>query len=403
MQDKPSRPPRRVKTKAPGVYRSISGKYEIAFRDSDGRLRFKTVEGSFEVAKAERAELLGRMRKGEAVRPARQSFGEFAEVWLAELNKRPRTIEAYRYALNKHLLPRFKRRKLTEVGVEDVARLVVEMEKAGYAGWTINGTLTTLSAVMRKAARAGLVSANPVSKLERGERPKLGGAEKRILSSEEIAAVLANADGFCVLVAVLVFAGLRIGEALGLTWEDIDFDGGFIRVSKQLDRQRQRVELKSSSGRREVVLVPQLGKLLREHRLASRYKAPGDFLFPAPDGRGRDHGSTGRGIRRAVERAGLADEGISAHSFRHTFASILIVGLKLDPARVAAQLGHASPAITLGVYAHVFEQARHADELRDALDQGFGHLLTGNTLSTNGRNGAQAPQLASAPVSHIGG
>lgn len=55
------------------------------------------------------------------------------------------------------------------------------------------------------------------------------------------------------------------------------------------------------------------------------YKAPGDFLFPAPDGRGRDHGSTGRGIRRAVERAGLKDEGISAHSFRHTFASILIV------------------------------------------------------------------------------
>jgi integrase len=240
MQDQPSRAPRRVKTKAAGVYRSISGKYEIAFRDSDGRLRFKTVEGSFEEAKAERAELLGRMRKGEAVRPVRQTFGEFAEGWLAELNRRPRTIEAYRYALNKHLLPRFKRRKLTEIGVEDVARLVMEMEKAGYAGWTINGTLTTLSAVMRKATRTGLVSANPVSKLERGERPKLGGGEKRILSSEEIAAVLAKADGFRALVAVLVFAGLRIGEALGLTWEDIDFEGGFIRVSKQLDRKRQR-------------------------------------------------------------------------------------------------------------------------------------------------------------------
>ena len=79
--------------------------------------------------------------------------------------------------------------------------------------------------------------------------------------------------------------------------------------------------------------------------------------------------------------------------------SILIVGLKLDPARVAAQLGHASPAITLGVYAHVFEQARHADELRDALAQGFGHLLAGNTLSTNRRNQTQDPQLLAAAAS----
>src|SRR4051794_8373203 len=52
MQEKPSKAPRRVKTKAPGVYRSSSGKYEIAFRDSDGKLRFKVVEGSFEDAKA---------------------------------------------------------------------------------------------------------------------------------------------------------------------------------------------------------------------------------------------------------------------------------------------------------------------------------------------------------------
>ena len=94
---------------------------------------------------------------------------------------------------------------------------------------------------------------------------------------------------------------------------------------------------------------------------------------------------------------GLVDP-VCAHNFRHTFASILIVGLKLDPARVAAQLGHASPAITLGVYAHVFEQARHADELRDALDQGFGHLLAGNRLSTSRRNETQLPEALAASV-----
>jgi integrase len=403
MQDQPNQAPRRVKTKAPGIYRSVSGKYEIQYRDSDGRLRFKTVGGSFEGAKEARADVLGRIRKGEAVRSTRQNFGEFAEAWLTELNRRPRTIESYGYALNRHLLPRFKRRKLTEIRVEDVARLVIEMEKAGYSGWTISGTVTVLSAIMRKAARTGLVSSNPVSKLERVERPKLVGKEKRILSEAEIAKLLEHGESLHALISVLLFAGLRISEALGLTWDDLDFSEGFIRVRKQLDRRRQRVAPKTSESERDVVLVPQLGKILREHRIATRFKAPGDFVFPAPDGRGRDHSATRKGIGRAVERAGLADQSISAHAFRHTFASLLIVGLKLDPARVAAQLGHANPAITLAVYTHLFEQARHADELRAALGEGFGHLLDGNGMSTSRRNGPQPEPRSPVQVSQLGG
>lgn len=82
---------------------------------------------------------------------------------------------------------------------------------------------------------------------------------------------------------------------------------------------------------------------------------------------------------------------------------MLIAGLNLDPARVAAQLGHASPAITLSVYARVFEQARHADELRDALDRGFGHLLAGNTMSTSRRNPTQDREPETASASQIRG
>jgi Phage integrase family len=94
--------------------------------------------------------------------------------------------------------------------------------------------------------------------------------------------------------------------------------------------------------------------------------------------------------------------GITAHTFRHTFASVLIVGLKLDPARVAAQLGHGNPAITLEIYTHLFERARHANELRTALDQGFGHLLSGNKLSTRGRNQPQAEVITMAQPSQLG-
>lgn len=75
-------------------------------------------------------------------------------------------------------------------------------------------------------------------------------------------------------------------------------------------------------------MMPQLAKLLREHRMASPYKAETDFVFPAPGGRGRDRRSTGRAVERAVKRAGLG-EGVSFHGFRHGFASMLIVELRL--------------------------------------------------------------------------
>lgn len=365
---------RRTKTKAPGVYRSVSGTYEIMFRDSDGRLRSQAVNGSFEDAKDRRAELVGKVRKGETVRPSKAAFGDYSEKWIAGLSKRPRTIEAYSYALNRHLLPRFKRRKLAEITTNDAARLVAEMQRAGFSGWTISGALTTLSAVMRRAKRDGLIAANPVGELERDERPTIESSEQRILSEDEMGKLLAAAGNFRTLVAVGLFAGLRIGEALGLVWDDVDFEQGFLRLRFQLDRKRQRVALKTAESRRDVVLTPQLARVLREHRMASRFKATGDFLFPAPDGRGRDHRSTSRGIERAVERAKLG-EGITSHVFRHTFASVLIVALKLDPVSVSRQLGHRNVTITLNTYAHLFEQAKAADDMRDRLDAGFGHLL----------------------------
>jgi integrase len=140
--------------------------------------------------------------------------------------------------------------------------------------------------------------------------------------------------------------------------------------------------------------VPQLAKVLRAHKLRSPFSRDTDYVFGNPDGRGRDHRSTSRGIERAVERARLG-EGISAHSFRHTFASILIVGLKYDPVSVSRQLGHTNPSFTQDTYAHLFDKARHAVELRDRLEQGFGHLLDGvNAMSTDARNQPQTPALA---------
>jgi integrase len=141
--------------------------------------------------------------------------------------------------------------------------------------------------------------------------------------------------------------------------------------------------------------MPQLARMTREHKVASLYAQAGDYVFASPEGRGRDHRSTSKGIERAVERAGLGT-GISAHSFRHTFASLLVVVLKYEAVSVSKQLGHTRPSFTQDFYSHLF--AEHDGVLRDALEQSFGHLLDGNAMSTGG--GSQ-PQPAPAEVTRM--
>jgi integrase len=64
------------------------------------------------------------------------------------------------------------------------------------------------------------------------------------------------------------------------------------------------------------------------------------------------------------------------HSLRHTFASHLILDLKLDVVTVSRQLGHARPSITSDVYAHLFDEARHAEDIRQRMGESdFGKLL----------------------------
>jgi hypothetical protein len=111
-------------------------------------------------------------------------------------------------------------------------------------------------------------------------------------------------------------------------------------------------------------MAPLAGEL-REHRLASPFSRDSDLVFCASSSGTIGHRNlSSRGLTRASDRAGL--EGVTFHVLRHTFASILI-DQGHDVVFVSRQLGHANPAITLKVYAHLFDAERHADEARARL------------------------------------
>jgi integrase len=206
--------------------------------------------------------------------------------------------------------------------------------------------------------------------------------------------------------ATAAYTGVRLGELLGLTWADIDFDAGLVHVRKQLGRDGKRVAPKTPQAVRGIVLMPQLDPLFKAHReqaFASGRARPADPVFASEAGTPlSSRNLTWRGLEKAAVSAGLMpsreerkraiEEGIEArppvtmHTLCRTFASHLILDLKLDAVQVSKQMGHAKPSITQDAYADLFDQARHHDEIREEMGaSAFGAVLaTSSAISTGG-------------------
>ena len=380
---------RRVKvTGRRGIYyreTPTGRRYEITFTDSDGVQRWRTIDGGLKEADGALAEVKAKLGRGERVVRDRRTLKEYADAWIAEQTQlRPRTKASYETHLRLHVLPRLGRLRITDVNEDDVAALIVDLRAKGLSGWTIRTALTPLGRILGHAARRGRIPANPVQKLERDERPKVGSREQRILDHDEIEALLAAArPTYRPLLATAIFTGLRQGELLGLTWADVDFEAGLVSVRRQLDRSGERVEPKTAQAIRDVVLMPALGRILKSHKadaFARGIAKPTDYVFTSTAGKPLYWRTVSRqGLELAVERAGLSGEGrprLRFHDLRHSYASLLIAGGG-NVVFVSRQLGHADAAITLRVYAHLFDRAEHAQRTRDALEASFGTMLDG--------------------------
>jgi integrase len=129
--------------------------------------------------------------------------------------------------------------------------------------------------------------------------------------------------------------------------------------------------------------------LLAAHKLATPFAPGTDWVFATS--RGTPYGQRNvarRCLTRAARIARLNDDGwppLRVHDLRHVFASHLIVDLGLDVAHVSRILGHASPTITLSVYTHLFDDARHTREIREQMsDSAFAALLERGSAAAYG-------------------
>lgn len=240
-----------------------------------------------------------------------------------------------------------------------------------------------MSAILQHAVVRGYRADNPVSRLSKAERPKARNAsDPRVLTAEEITELIEHVlPTYRPLIATLAYAGLRLSEGLGLTWQEIDFEAGEIHVRHQLSKSTRqkparRVALKSGAGMRDVVLLPQLGAILKEHRKEMLRKGlyRDGYVFSTSSGLPMYARNVAeRGVGKAADRAGLNPAGkprLTAHDLRHSFASHLIRA-GADVYSVSRQLGHARASVTLDIYAHEFEKVRNGETLRQQLATAF--------------------------------
>jgi integrase len=287
--------------------------------------------------------------------------------------RRVRTLEIHTYYLKRHVLPLVGSRLIREITVADVVELLDRLRARGCAEKTVAGALGTLNNVLRFAVRNSWIAESPVEKLERHERPRPERHPQRALGRVEIARLLANClPAYRALVATALYTGMRLSELLGLVWDDIDLDHGLICVRAQLSRAHidspaRRVAPKTRAAIRQIPLTPQLATLLREHRLAAMHSSGSNWVFSTRKGTPLSQRNVQRSaLHHAADAAGLHVNGawLRFHDLRHTFASHLIIDLGLDVVQVSRLMGHASPSTTLNIYAHMFDEARHAADIR---------------------------------------
>jgi integrase len=379
---------KRHKTRRPGVtYRERADGSRRYFVYAQGKQHL--VEGGEREAVGMQAELRGRVARGEKLAPANVRFGALAEEWFASKRKlRPWTRSGYRAALDNELLPRFGRLKLAQVTPDQIAALVRELEGRGLSGSYIQNILKPLNGAMNLAVRRGMLSVNPVAVLTPDERPTVVRREFRELGPDEIDALLAAAARaeYFPLIKTAIYTGLRLGETLGLQWQDLDFEAGLVHIRKQWSREGGLTEPKTPAAVRRVVLAPDLIQFLREHkqRALGRGRArPDDFVFASRRRTPLGHRNVCRAFTRIVKEAKLDGEPkLTFHGLRHVYASMMIER-GISSTVLADQMGHASSTITEQRYIHLFNRIRTDEAVRTAVQEAMG--LGKSLASTDGQ------------------
>jgi integrase len=208
--------------------------------------------------------------------------GEYAPEWIANYTGRTsrgirtETVADYRSDLERIAIPFFGRMHLAAIEPRDVKRLAAQLTASGLSAGSVRNALAPVRALLATAFEEGLIRSNPAAGLRIAQRVEEGGDEPqaKALTEDELRGLLAEVPvEWRLFFEFLAHTGLRIGEAVALTWGDVAFGSRRIHVRRRLYRGRLDSP-KSRYGRRQVPLSERLSQALWRTRGTSPDDAP---------------------------------------------------------------------------------------------------------------------------------
>ena len=342
-----------------------------------------------EAAKEARDQARVQARRGEYIDRNSITLTAYLDDWIEShaMEIKPRTLLDYRACIRLYVTPRIGHMPIQAVRPSTITRLYRDLLTSGGRGGKPLAvpTVTHLHAVLRKAFRDALIvdeliASNPV---ERAKRPRAQAREPGTVWSVAQLRVFLNTARQHRLFAffhVAAYTGARRGELLNLQWSAVDLDGKKITITGSTAViGGERISGTTKSGRTRVVSIDDATvAVLRQHKAdqAADQLRAGDswrgtkdgYIFTTGWGEPiypdtvtslmtkliRAHNKRGCGPRPKIQLPHAR-----LHDLRHIHATTLLLsGVPVHV--VAVRLGHADPAITLRVYAHVIRSAEAA-------------------------------------------
>ena len=344
----------------------------------------KTVHGTKKEAEIELAKFVADVQNGMVIEGKSLKFSEFTEIWKRDYGSKelaPSTYKRYCRMLETRLLPYFGHFYVNKIKPTDImqfydllskdTQLVRKKDNEGnktlkpLSGKTILEHHRLLRAMLHKAVYWQVIVSNPA---ERVQPPKAKKPKRKYYDDDQCKILLENLEQldeeqikYKTAIILTVFTGVRLGELMGLEWNDIDFRNGIVSINRSsqylADTGVFTKVPKTESSIREVAIPDFVISLLEEYKLwyEEQKSLYGELwidsnrLFVQADGKPMHPSTISKWFVKYVDQIGLPV--INFHGLRHTNATLLIAQ-NIDVAVVAARLGHAQITTTFNFYVH---------------------------------------------------
>lgn len=326
----------------------------ISYKDNERKWRQKSKQG-FQSSKEAKSAAQSEVRDLEKSLKLKASlnteyegitFGQFAEKYIEHMNlyRETNSILAFKTVLNH--FARLNNIELAKVSLLDIQPIVDGLTHTGLNPNTINGYITKLSSVFISAQNTyNLITNLPTKNVNIKKSKDNLTTYKRALNKNESNKLLKEFKDskYYLILLIALTCGLRLGEILGLTWDDIDTKKSILKVTKQWKRVTEKEygfgTLKSKNSNREIPIPPKTNTVLKNITVKNMNTRLFNF---------KSTGSVSMCLNRLLR---LGKYNITIHELRHTYATKLIAN-GIDFKTAAKFLGH-SVEQTMKTYSHV--------------------------------------------------